>query len=311
MKLRGLEALRAFMEGGSMNVAAERLNCTQPQVSRLLTALEEEVGFPLFDRKVRRLEPTAEARLIYRQIELALTELDEVAETANRLRMGLKTHVRVLAAPYALDALFLEPLRRLRDDYPQVTVGIDMRTRLEIEPSLRRERFDLGVATLPLESDELDSVPLARVPMVVMMSADHPLAAQPHVTVEDMVGEPLVSNATNTLVRRVLQQCFDDIGQRPDIRYQTPNGPVTCELAGRGFGLGLADGFVARSCLRPGAVMRLFYPVRTIPYVLFFPRWQTRSAAARTLATYIQEESMRQLTLPPFDAVTPHDAAGA
>lgn len=311
MKLRGLEALRAFMEGGSLNVAAERMNCTQPQVSRLLAALEEEVGFPLFDRKVRRLEPTAEARLIYQQVELALTELDEVTETANRLRMGLKTHVRVLAAPYALAALFLEPLRRLREDYPQVTVGIDMRTRLEIEPSLRRERFDLGVATLPLESDALDSAPLAQVPMVVVMSADHPLAARPHVTVHDMVGEPLVSNATNTLVRRVLQQCFDEVGARPDIRYQTPNGPVTCELAGRGFGLGLADGFVARSCLRPGAVMRLFYPVRTIPYVLFFPRYQTRSQAARTLAEYIHEEAARQVTLSPFDAVPPHDAVTA
>lgn len=302
MNLRRLEALRAFLEGGSLNVAAERLNCTQPQVSRLLAALEDEVGFPLFDRKVRRLEPTNEAWLIYKQVELALSELDEVAETANRIRMGLKTHVRVLAAPYALDALFVEPLRRLRDEFPEATVGIDIRTRLEIEPSLRRESFDLGVATLPLESDELDSVTMVDVPMVVVMSADHPLATRPYVTVQDMVGEPLVSNATNTLLRRVLQECFDEIGKCPDTRYQTPNGPVTCELAGEGFGLGLADGLVARSCLKQGAVMRLFHPVRTIPYGLFFPRWHARSQAAKALANYIREEAARQITLPPFDA---------
>jgi len=41
VNLRRLEALRAFLEGGSLNVAAERLNCTQPQVSRLLAALED------------------------------------------------------------------------------------------------------------------------------------------------------------------------------------------------------------------------------------------------------------------------------
>ncbi len=80
MNFKGLEALRAFMEGGSLNQAAERLHRTQPQVSRLLAALEDELGFPLFSRNKRRLVPTPEAREFYAQIEHALYCLDPVSQ---------------------------------------------------------------------------------------------------------------------------------------------------------------------------------------------------------------------------------------
>ena len=82
MNLKGLEALRAFMEGGSLNAAAERLHRTQPQVSRLLAALEDEVGFALFTRKKRRLVPTTEAREFYSHVEHALYSLDDAMHAA-------------------------------------------------------------------------------------------------------------------------------------------------------------------------------------------------------------------------------------
>jgi DNA-binding transcriptional LysR family regulator len=73
VNLKSLEALRAFMEGGSLKEAAERLHRTQPQVSRLLASLEEEAGFPLFTRKNRRLALTDQAREFYAQVERALS----------------------------------------------------------------------------------------------------------------------------------------------------------------------------------------------------------------------------------------------
>jgi len=48
LNVKELEAFRAFIECGSVTSAAERLNRTQPQVGRLLVALEESVGFNLF-----------------------------------------------------------------------------------------------------------------------------------------------------------------------------------------------------------------------------------------------------------------------
>ncbi len=65
---RSLEALRAFVDGGSVSQAAVRLGRTQPQVGRLLSALEQELGFALFDRQNRRLTLTADGREYYAQV---------------------------------------------------------------------------------------------------------------------------------------------------------------------------------------------------------------------------------------------------
>lgn len=43
---RSLEAFRAFVETGSVNGAADRLLRTPAQISRLLSSLEQDLGFP-------------------------------------------------------------------------------------------------------------------------------------------------------------------------------------------------------------------------------------------------------------------------
>ena len=47
MQLMGMEALRAFVEGGSIAEASLRLRRSASQVSRLLAALEDDVGYAL------------------------------------------------------------------------------------------------------------------------------------------------------------------------------------------------------------------------------------------------------------------------
>ncbi|MFC7611967.1 helix-turn-helix domain-containing protein [Teichococcus aestuarii] len=56
-RLRQLEAFRAMLRAGSVGAAAELLSLSQPAVTKLLRALEEETGLALFDRSRRRLSP--------------------------------------------------------------------------------------------------------------------------------------------------------------------------------------------------------------------------------------------------------------
>ena len=46
MRLNRLQALRAVLETGSVTEAAHRIHRTQPQISRLISALEDEEVFP-------------------------------------------------------------------------------------------------------------------------------------------------------------------------------------------------------------------------------------------------------------------------
>ena len=70
--IRLLLALDAVARHGSVTAAAQELSLTQSTVSRLILALEEQLGTELFTRAQRRMIPTAAALSYQRDIARAL-----------------------------------------------------------------------------------------------------------------------------------------------------------------------------------------------------------------------------------------------
>ena len=56
-----LIAFDAVARNGTLTRAAEELNVSQPAISRRLSALEADLGLPLFDRTTKPLSPICAA----------------------------------------------------------------------------------------------------------------------------------------------------------------------------------------------------------------------------------------------------------
>lgn len=82
---------------GSIKDACEKLHLTQPTISGQLKALEEDLGYRLFDRKYRKLILNEMGKLVFKKIEkvfLASEELTEAppsqeAEQVHYLKIGI------------------------------------------------------------------------------------------------------------------------------------------------------------------------------------------------------------------------------
>ena len=99
LNLRQLEAFRATMHAGTVVAAAGLLNVTQPAVSRLIAELEMRIGFALFERRGRRLVPTAEAQQLYREIERLHLGVERIAQVATDIRMQRAGALRLAVLP--------------------------------------------------------------------------------------------------------------------------------------------------------------------------------------------------------------------
>ena len=55
----------AVADSGSFTRAAQKFYISQPAISRFISALERELGFPLFDRTNRRTTLTSAGKLFY------------------------------------------------------------------------------------------------------------------------------------------------------------------------------------------------------------------------------------------------------
>src|SRR6266852_178234 len=90
MKLQDLHVLMTVMQAGSMGKAAQRLNISQPAISRSIAELEHAVGVRLLDRHRQGIEPTEYGRAL---LDCGVAVFDD-------LRQGVK-NIEFLADPAA------------------------------------------------------------------------------------------------------------------------------------------------------------------------------------------------------------------
>jgi DNA-binding transcriptional LysR family regulator len=291
---RSLQALRAFVESGSVSQAALRLGRTQPQVGRLLASLEESLGFAIFVRHNRRLSLTEEGQRFYREVERVLVGHDELDRMATEIRRGRRDeHVRLLVAPTVTSALISDTLAVMSREVPEFTVSVESRERLDIETWVGREPFDLGISVLPLSHPAVNVEEFHQTEAVAVMHPKHRLARKDCVRLPDLLGEEVIATHPRSMIRQHLDRVFLAGGQTPSIRFEASSGNTACQLAAQGLGIALADPFVAMSN-GAGIALRRFQPSIRLPYAFLYPAWRTRPPTVTRLAALIAAATQAQ-----------------
>ena len=206
IKLRLLYQAQALLEQGSFSRAAEKLNLSQPALSRGIKELEDQVGLQVFQRKRSGLELSDFGRMFMQHAaELILAAEDLEREVA--LARGLETsQVSIGAGPYVMaslmpictpDFIAAHPAVRLKilTDSPSV-VGRLVRTRI----------IDLVIAEAStLESyDDLEVVTrLSPLQGYLMVRKGHLLTSRAQPRIVDVLEYPFAQ--VITLPPRVLK----------------------------------------------------------------------------------------------------------
>jgi len=118
--LRGFEAAARLL---SFTLAAQELSLTQSSISRQIKTLEDQVGKPLFRRRIRHLELTAAGQRLYRVVHASLADIDR---TVSGLR-GATQRKRITLTTFASFAsLMLVPrLAHFSEKHPDIDIRID------------------------------------------------------------------------------------------------------------------------------------------------------------------------------------------
>src|SRR5512139_524162 len=188
LPLNTLVAFRAVAEAQNLRAAAEQLHLTHSAVSQQIRALEERLGFALFDRHGRRVVLNRAGEALLRAVQGALARLDEGVQAARSAAAGDAPALRVTVLPSFAHRWLLPRLARWRERYPQLA--------LEIEASFRtvdlvREGFHAAVREGRGPWPGLASVQLFDQRMIVLGS---PAAARRlhGATIEAVAREPLL-----------------------------------------------------------------------------------------------------------------------
>jgi DNA-binding transcriptional LysR family regulator len=210
MKLQDLHVLMTVLQAGSMGKAAQRLNTTQPSVSRSIADLEHAFGVRLLDRNRQGVEPTKYGRAL---LDCGVAVFDD-------LRQGVKS-IEFLADPTAgevrigsippLAASFVSTVAdRVCRRHPRIVFHIVSAYTEELHRVLHERNVDLLITQRvgPLADDELGFEKLYDDSYAVVAGTQNPWIRRRKIELAELVNEQWVLPPAETALGAFFKTAF-------------------------------------------------------------------------------------------------------
>lgn len=178
MRLQHLYLILALAETGTLRAAAQRLNVTQPALTKALRQLEEELGTALVIRSSKGVRLTASGELMAARAASAVREIERARDEVAWMIQHVRARVSLGVSPAAAIVLLPGAFARMRARFPQVQIGVIDAIYPRSLTMLRAGELDIAVGPLPPEGAgrDLRVAPLFDAQQVLVAREGHPLA---------------------------------------------------------------------------------------------------------------------------------------
>lgn len=290
LNLRHIEAFRAVMLTGSVVGAARLMSVTQPGVSRTIGLMELRIGYPLFERRGRRLVPTPEADALYREIEHLYGSIERIGQVAQDIRFQRAGALRIATLPALAQWLVPRGITRFLASRPNVTVFVQSLPSRQIAELVSTRQFDVGVVELPVSRPAIEIEPFEPVQSMAVMPASHRLASKAKISLKDLDGERMVLLSQHSYVRYQIDDAFSKLGVAPNVVLETPSSSIACALVAAGAGVTLVSKWTAVPFAGPDLVVRPVKEAIESRYAIIFPQLAARQTLAEAFANDLRAE---------------------
>ena len=274
--IRQMRYFVALAETLHFGRAAERLNLTQPPLSRQIMALEKDLGVRLVDRHSRNVRPTPAGLRFLADSREVVTLFDQACDNARRAAAGEIGELTLGFMMHAAQTIVPKLARRFMTDFP----GVELRLR-EMVPNvlvdgLMEGRLDLGIMFPPPPMRGLETRPVYRERLCAVLHAGHDLAGKALIRRQDLATLPLILTPMETApaLRSAIEAYCRAGGFTPTLRVETPFPIPIVSLAAEGIGPGLVPASMRK--LTPPGVR--FCELEEAPMIDHVIAWRTSNA---------------------------------
>lgn len=267
LDFKPLRAAVAVRETGTVTAAARRLGITQPALSRMIAALEAELGFALFTRDGRRLQPAPGAIWFLDQAAVTLTSAARLGDLAVAVRGGRILRLRIAAPTNLAQDVLPQALVGFARCWPDVDVEVLIRRRPEMLRALAGCEIDFALGVLPVGESHVKVRPFATTEAICMLPASHRLAHAVEVTPAMLAGETHIGLPEGSVLRHWVEDAFAAAGARYRCGFTVDSNLIAARLVAAGLGCSVIHPLAAGG-LPPGVVQRPFRPALPLTYAL-------------------------------------------
>ena len=227
-----------LFEEKSISKTAQKLYVSQPAISYSLKELENQLGYTLFYRNSKGIEPTLEAKELYSYISTAFNILHDAEEHIKNLnnlnigciRIGTPSHIGVFyLANYIAD---------FRKIYPGIRFEIICKSTADMVEMLETRKLDIIVDTLPINTKK-DVTKITLSKMQNCFAYNKNIMKDVHINkVEDLKDYPLILPSATSSIRLKLDEYMESHNTKLSPILESWTTEIMLEMVREGVGIG-------------------------------------------------------------------------
>ena len=295
MESEKCRALLCAIDKGSITAAADAMGYTISGISRMMAALESEVGFPLLRRGREGVTPTNECLRLLPSLREMVAQAEQCRQMAGELRGVMSGTIAIGTFSSVATHWLPNMICAFQKDYPNIDFEILMGDYPEIEQWILQGRVDYGFLHLPTRP-ELKVMELARDELMAVLPEEHPLARLEKVPVTALAEQPFILLDKAGDRDREVMQVFELAGAAPRVRFTTLDDYAVMSMVEHGLGVSILPQLILRRIPYRIALRPLAQPAfRRIG--LAMRRGEELSPAAKKLLEYLSFRDAEALSL--------------
>ena len=285
MELRHLRYFVTVAEELHFGRAAERLQMTQPALSKQVAALEKELDVQLLTRTKRTVRLTAAGQVLFDEAKRLLAQVDDTVQLVKRTANGEEGALAIGFTNTATSTVLPALVRRFRDRCPNVELTMqELCTEAQVR-ALNEHKIDLAFLHPPIDKRGLKLYPILEENFVAVLPKGHPLLKYEYLPLKALAGEPLIIHPRQegpVLYDGFMQLC-QQLGFQPNIVKETISPQSRVCLAAAGIGIT----FVAASSQASVGQEVVCRPLVDCPIKLQFAAAWRQNSTAPTLREFL------------------------
>lgn len=215
MNIHQMAYFHVLAKVGNVTKAAEYLQIAQPALSGAIARMSDELGYPLFVKQGRNIVLSAQGQIFLRHVDKILQEynvalyemLEADVQSQKTLRLG------VTGTSFARNYQ-----KKFHEAFPNINISQTLVSSSKIVSVLKNNPdIDFILSSIAVNDPEVASFIIEYEPLYLVVSSEHPLAAQPSISLAQVKYEKFLSFPVDSVSRKIFVDLCNQAGFIPNI----------------------------------------------------------------------------------------------
>lgn len=220
MNLRHLEYFIAVVEEENFSRAAKKLYVSQPNISKAIQQLENDLGVALFDRMPRQVKLNRYGKYFYNEVTQVMESLNNAEHSIRELINPYKGTIKLSFIHSLGSTLIPDIIKEFKEKYPDVTFNLSQNSTDVLLEDLIDGDVDFCFLMDREFPESIEHVKLFNEKIYVILPKSHPLANEKEVNLIDLKNDPFITFKPRIGLRNSMDLICQKAGFNPNVAFE-------------------------------------------------------------------------------------------